>query len=74
MEVLTMATAKPPMKAASAPMSKAEAQARAQAKEKKMQEATDKAYEASRTTGYKNGGLVKMSPKATAYKCGGKVK
>lgn len=24
--------------------------------------------------GYKNGGMVKMTPKATPYKCGGKVK
>ncbi len=67
-----MATAKPPMKAASAPMSKAEAQARAQAKEEKLRQATDKAYEASRTTGYKRGGLVKMTPKSMA--CGGKIK
>ncbi len=66
-----MATAKPPMKAASAPMSKAEAQALAQAKEKKTQAATDKAYNDSLTT-YKRGGMVKAKPKAMCS--GGKVK
>ena len=37
----------------------------------KEQQATDKAAAAY---GYKNGGMVKSTPKATPYACGGKVK
>jgi hypothetical protein len=60
-----MAPTKPLRKVAPAPMSKSEAAARAQAKEMKTQQANDKAYEAARTTGYKNGGMVKCSKSAT---------
>lgn len=68
-----MATAKPASKAASAPMDKTEAEARRQAKEMKDQKANTKAYDAAVST-YKKGGMVKATPKATPYMCGGKVK
>lgn len=42
-------------------MSAAEKAARAEQAERKMQEATDKAYEASRTTPYRKGGYVKAA-------------
>jgi len=42
-------------------MSAAEKAAREEQAEKKMQEATDKAYEASRTTPYRKGGFVKAA-------------
>lgn len=61
-----------PRKAASAPMDKAERAARAEAADIKMQKANTKAYDASLK--YKNGGMVKMTPKSTPYMCGGKVK
>ena len=53
-------------------MDKAERGARAEAAEMRMQKANTKAYDAA--TGYKNGGMVKMTPKSTPYACGGKVK
>lgn len=65
-------------------MSAAEKAARAEQAEKKMQEATDKAYEASRTTPYRKGGFVKAADgiaqrgktrgKTVAMCGGGKVK
>jgi len=43
--------------------------------DREMSKKTDKAYNDSLwSPGYKNGGMVQMTPKATAYKCGGKVK
>jgi|TARA_R110000868_G_scaffold48937_3_gene158266 hypothetical protein len=53
-------------------MDKAERAARAEAADIKMQKANTKAYDASLK--YKNGGMVKMTPKSTPYMCGGKVK
>jgi hypothetical protein len=41
--------------------------------EAKRQKATDAAYNAA-AKGMKNGGMVKSTPKATPYMCGGKVK
>jgi hypothetical protein len=60
-------------------MSAAEKAARAEQAEKKMQEATDKAYEASRTTPYRKGGFVKSADgiaqrgktRGTMVMCGG---
>lgn len=60
-------------------MSAAEKAARAEQAEKKMQEATDKAYEASRTTPYRKGGFVKSADgvaqrgktRGTLVMCGG---
>lgn len=40
--------------------------------EARRQQATDAAY--NKAAGYKNGGMVKSTPKATPYKCGGMVK
>lgn len=48
---------------ATKPMSAAEKAAREEMAEKKMQEATDKAYEASRTTPYAKGGKVGSASK-----------
>lgn len=53
-------------------MDKAERGARAEAAEMRMQKANTKAYDAA--MGYKNGGMVKTTPKSTPYACGGKVK
>lgn len=60
-------------------MSAAEKAARAEQAERKMQEATDKAYEASRTTPYRKGGFVKAADgiakrgktRGTMVMCGG---
>jgi hypothetical protein len=60
-------------------MSAAEKAARAEQAERKMQEATDKAYEASRTTPYRKGGFVKSADgiakrgktRGTMVMCGG---
>lgn len=60
-------------------MSAAEKAAREEQAEKKMQEATDKAYEASRTTPYRKGGYVKAADgiaqrgktRGTMVMCGG---
>lgn len=60
-------------------MSAAEKAARAEQAEKKMQEATDKAYEASRTTPMRKGGYVKAADgvakrgktRGTMVMCGG---
>jgi hypothetical protein len=41
--------------------------------EARRQQATDAAYNAA-AKGMKNGGMVKSTPKATPYKCGGMVK
>jgi hypothetical protein len=38
----------------------------------KDRQAAGRAYD--KAMGFKNGGMVKMTPKATAYKCGGMVK
>ena len=60
-------------------MSAAEKAAREEMADKKMQEATDKAYEASRTTPYRKGGYVKAADgiaqrgktRGTMVMCGG---
>ena len=44
-----------------------------QIKDMRTRKATDAAYNAA-AKGMKNGGMVKSTPKATPYKCGGKVK
>lgn len=48
-----------------------EAEMTQQAKDVKTQQKTNKAAAAY---GYKNGGMVKQTPKATKYMCGGMVK
>lgn len=40
--------------------------------DQKDREAAGRAYD--KAMGFKNGGMVKMTPKAAAYKCGGMVK
>lgn len=60
-------------------MSAAEKAAREEMAEKKMQEATDKAYENSRTTPYRKGGYVRAADgiakkgktRGTIVMCGG---
>lgn len=60
-------------------MSAAEKAAREEQAERKMQEATDKAYEASRTTPYRKGGYVRAADgiaqrgktRGTMVMCGG---
>jgi hypothetical protein len=60
-------------------MSPAEKAAREEQAERKMQEATDKAYEASRTTPYRKGGYVRSADgiaqrgktRGTMVMCGG---
>ena len=66
-----MATAKAPAKTASAPMDKAEMDARRQAKEIKDQKAATSAYDASLTTAYKNGGMVKATRTSSPIPWGG---
>lgn len=49
---------------------KSEARKRKMVEEAKIQDRTGKA---AAQYGYKNGGMVKSTPKATKYMCGGKV-
>ena len=50
-------------------------QLKAEKKERETQRKTNEAYGKSLwSEGMRNGGIVKMTPKSTPYRCGGKVK
>lgn len=50
-------------------------QLKAEKKDREFMRKSDEAYNKSLwSKGMRDGGIVKMTPKATPYKCGGKVK